>query len=366
MRIMTLLFITRKIDYKDERAGFVVDWLQELALGVTKLVVICQEEGAWSNKPNNVAVYSLGKELGYSKIRQFINFQLLAIKLVGQVDGVLAHMMPLYGILAGPWCKIFRKKLAQWYAHGTVDWRLKLADFWVDTYITSSLAGLRLKTKKPIQVIGQGINVKFFVPKSGDKAQNPQDEKFKILSVGRISPTKNLDTLIKAVEDLQLNESKMRDNFLVQIIGGPGKPEQAAYMKDLQKEVKSKNLNKVVDFLGPLQRSEILSYYQNCDLFINLSETGSLDKAVLEAMACGSLVLTSNEAYKNILPYELFLEDKSVKVVAQKIKEIYKLAEVTKKEIATLLLKEVTTNHNLENFIKRIIAVYAKQWCKIF
>lgn len=357
---MTLLFITRKIDYKDERAGFVIDWLQELALKVTKLVVICQEEGEWPNRPANTVVYSLGKDLGYSKIRQFINFQFLAIKLMSGVAGVLAHMMPLFGILAGPWCKIFKKKLVQWYAHGTVDWRLKLADFWVDAYITSSMDGLRLKTKKPVQVIGQGINVKFFVPKSSDNPQTLQNKKFKILSVGRISPTKNLDMLIKAAEDLQLNEFEMRDKILLQIIGGPGKPEQATYMKALEEEVKSKKLNNVIDFLGPLSRAEILSYYQNCDLFINLSETGSLDKAVLEAMACGSLVLTSNEAYKDILPPELFLQDRNVQTVAQKIKEIYKLPEVAKKELATLLRQEVVANHNLENFVKKIIAVYVK------
>ena len=62
---MTLLFITRKIDIKDSRAGFVSEWVIEFAKHLDKLIIVCQEKGDTSGLPDNVAVHSFGKNKGY-------------------------------------------------------------------------------------------------------------------------------------------------------------------------------------------------------------------------------------------------------------------------------------------------------------
>ena len=88
-----------------------------------------------------------------------------------QVDGVFAHMMPIYSVLAGPWCKLFRKKLIQWYTHKSVDFKLKLANIAVDNFATASKESFRLKTKKPVRILGHGIDITHFAP------QNEQSQK---------------------------------------------------------------------------------------------------------------------------------------------------------------------------------------------
>ncbi|HPL95302.1 MAG TPA: glycosyltransferase family 4 protein [bacterium] len=352
---MNLLVFTRKVDQHDERAGFMSEWLTFLAAHLNKLIVICQEVGDISGLPNNVTVYSLGKESGKSKLYQLVKCQMLIVKCLPKVDGVFVHMIPHYSLLVGPWCKIFHKKLIQWYAHGTVDRWLKLAHFWIDEFVTSSKDGFRLITKKPVHIIGQGINIDKF------KNQKPKikiNDKFIILTVGRISPVKNLDILIKVIENIQHTDSVLRDKILLQVIGGPGLPTQATYLKELEQAVTAKNLNNVIDFLGPLPPKEILPYYQNADLFINLSDTGSLDKAVLEAMAAGLLILTANPAYQHIIPQELFLPTKEVNYITQKITELYLLPSDKKNILQNQLTTEVEQNHNLNNFIKKIIALY--------
>jgi len=65
--------------------------------------------------------------------------------------------------------------------------------------------------------------------------------------------------------------------------------------------------------IGDAQISE-----KHADIFINLSDTGSIDKAVLEAMASGCLVLTSNEAFTNILKPQ-YLTQKDPARLAEKI-----------------------------------------------
>ena len=71
---MKLLIITQKVDIEDDNLGFFHRWLEKFAEKVEKLYVICLWEGKHS-LPENVKVYSLGKEKGYSKLRQFFRFQ---------------------------------------------------------------------------------------------------------------------------------------------------------------------------------------------------------------------------------------------------------------------------------------------------
>ena len=117
-------------------------------------------------------------------------------------------------------------------------------------------------------------------------------------------------------------------------------------------------MNEVVDFIGALPQAEVLKYYQDCDLFINLSETGSLDKVVLEAMASKKLILTSNVAFKNIIPEQLFCTSKDVMYLINKIKEIYFLPVDKKRELQDILRNEVVNNHNLDNLIKKILNLF--------
>jgi len=272
------------------------------------------------------------------------------------------HMMPIYAVVAGPWCKIFGKKLAQWYLHKKVPFMLRVANFWVNEFVTASPESFRMKTSKPVKIFGHGINLNKFKNKiEGNQKleiRNQENNKFIILSVGRISPVKNIDLIVKTAEDIKLNEPELREKILFQIIGGPGLLEQASYMKDLEKEVHEKKLNELVDFLGPLPQNEVIFYYQNCDLFVNFSETGSMDKVVLEAMAAGKLVLTSNEAFKNIIPAELFLEKNDVDLLVKKIKKIDLMTEEKKAELQKTLQYEVGQNHNLEGLIKKIVKLY--------
>jgi glycosyltransferase involved in cell wall biosynthesis len=357
---MSILIITRKIDKNDSRSSFFIDWILEFAKHIDNLYIICQELGDSGALPDNVEIYSLEKEKGKNRISQFTLLLYYFITLLPKTDGVFSHMMPIYSVVAGPWCKIYHKKLIQWYTHKKVNLMLKIANFWVDEFISASPESFHLKTKKKVNIFGHGINTENFqFPISNfQKNSKIQNSKFKILSVGRISPVKNIDLIVKTAEIIKLSNLEFKDKILFQIIGGPGLLEQASYMKDLEKEVHEKKLDSVVDFLGPLPQDEIIPYYQNCDLFVNFSETGSLDKVVLEAMASKKIVLTSNVAFKNIVPAELFLEKNDTNLLIEKIKEIYFMQDDRKNKIRERLFKEVEENHNLANLIKKIVALY--------
>jgi glycosyltransferase involved in cell wall biosynthesis len=80
-----------------------------------------------------------------------------------------------------------------------------------------------------------------------------------------------------------------------------------------------------------------------------------LDKAVLEAMASGALVLTSNEAFSKILPADLLVEKNQPEILAQKILQIYSLDQEKKSALKNNLRQIVVENHNLDKLVEKII-----------
>lgn len=60
---MKLLICTQTVDREDPVLGFFCSWIAEFAKRCEKVTVICLKEGAHT-LPNNVVIYSLGKERG--------------------------------------------------------------------------------------------------------------------------------------------------------------------------------------------------------------------------------------------------------------------------------------------------------------
>lgn len=342
--------ITRRVDKDDGLAGFTYSWVKKIGENVDSLNVICLYQGNVSDLPNNISIYSVGKEKKIGKIKSLINFCILANRLIKKCDGVFCHQNPEYTIAIWPWAKLFRKKIVTWYTHGSVSFRLRLVEKMADVILTASKDSFRLPSKK-VFVTGHGIDVNLFKPSNHENSNNL----FKILTVGRISPTKDYESMIKALAILPEQDI---NHIQFDIIGQPGLVGQKIYFENLKKMVEVMKLNNQINFLGAKPNSEIPNFLRAADLFINLSGTGSLDKAVLEAMACGCLVLTSNFAFKDILPSELFVLQNNPKQLAQKIKSLIDFDNSTRNNLKEKMINEVVTHHNLDNLIKIIITKF--------
>src|SRR3989338_8762744 len=294
---MKLLIITQKVDINDDNLGSFHNWLKKLA-EKADIFVIANYVGQYE-LPDNAKVFSLGKEIGVGKLVKIFKYQWFLLKLLPRVDGVFFHMCPEYVLGAHLWPKIFRKKTLLWYAHKSVNWKLRLAEKLVDKIFTPSRESFRLPSKK-LEITGHGIDMDKFKP-----AETKKDgSKFKIISVGRISPVKNYEIMISAAEILKnknLPAGRQGFDFKINIAGDPILESDKIYSEKLKNLIKEKKLESVIEFVGPVSNKYIGEFYQSGDLFINLSDTGSLDKAILEAMACGLKILTSNEAFKDIL-----------------------------------------------------------------
>ena len=277
---MKLLIITQVVDSKDPILGFFVRWIEEFAKHVERVEVICLREGlspvgddeASHNLPSNVRVHSLGKEKGVSRVKYVLNFYRHIWRLRHDYDAVFVHMNPEYVILGGPLWRLWGKKITLWYTHKSVNVKLRLAMLMSRAIFTASKESFRLHTKK-LRVMGHGIDVDFFSP----------DQKVvrgtAVLSAGRLSPTKRHDLVIQAAEHFP-NE--------VRIVGeGPEKQHLEVLAANL-------SLGSRVHFLGAHTQEELREEYRRAGVFVHVSETGSLDKGVLEALAGGWPVVTTS------------------------------------------------------------------------
>ena len=70
---MRLLIITQKVNKNDPVLGFFHTWIKELATKFESIEVICLEKGHF-DLPQNVTVYSLGKEHGVTRLGYIKNF----------------------------------------------------------------------------------------------------------------------------------------------------------------------------------------------------------------------------------------------------------------------------------------------------
>lgn len=342
---MKLLIIAQKIDINDDILGFFYRWLEKMAERVDEIYVIVNFVGE-HNFPLNVKIFSLGKEKGYSKIRRYFLFYKYIFRILSKTNGVFFHMCPEYVIAAGLLPKILRKKTLFWYVHKKTGFRLWLAEKLVDKIFTASKKSFRLSSKK-VDIVGHGVDVNKFQINTKYKIPN---NKYRVITAGRISRIKNLDILIEAGRILK---NKFFRNFEILIAGKPITKEDEIYFDELKKSIEKQGLNDTIAFIGSVAYPQIPEFYQKGDLFINLSDTGSVDKAILEAMASNLAVLTSNEAFKEILPAK-YLTLKNPEEIADKI------ISLSQEKSDPILREYVAQNHNLDNLIEKIAAFYEK------
>jgi len=332
---MKLLIITQTVDINDQILGFFHRWLLEFAVNCEQVTIICLQKGEY-DVPDNVKVLSLGKEGGISKIKYIRNFYKYIWQERKNYDAVFAHMNPEYVVLGGVFWQLWHKKIALWYTHKSVNLKLRVATFFADIIFSASKESFRLLTKK-LNIMEHGIDVEQFVPSSQKLKENI------ILSVDRISPTKNQLDIVKIFAEIK---SKIPDAIL-QIVGAPIRESDKEYLKEIKQYIKNNSLENDVKFLGSIANINMPAIYQQAKVFVNFSSTGSLDKTVLEAMSCNVAPITINEAFKNIVPANNYFENKE-EAQQQIIKFLQNSEVVNYREI-------ITTNHNLKNLIKNIV-----------
>jgi len=150
---------------------------------------------------------------------------------------------------------------------------------------------------RKVVVIPPGVDTGHFYPIPADEAREfigiHKGDRM-VLFVGRIEPLKGVDTLIRAMSCMRMNEVE-KPAYLAIIGGDPNvSPEQmSAEMTRLQGLCQELCMDRMVIFLGKRGQDTLPYYYSAAEVLVMPSHYESFGMVALEAMACGTPVIAS-------------------------------------------------------------------------
>jgi len=287
---MKLLIFTQKVDKNDSILGFFHNWLIEISKRIDEVQVICLEVGK-VDLPKNITVYSLGKEKGSSQFKYIINLYKYLWLIHGSYDKVFVHMNQEYVLLAGWYWKLKNIPVYMWRNHPKGSPLTRLAVALSTKVFCTSTASFTARFKKTL-IMPAGIDIKIFKPIEGMFRK-----KYSVCMVGRISPIKHIKLGIEVVGKLIASGSQVSFN----IIGSPTERD-IKYYEELKDYATKNNLSNSITFTPALSPERLPEIYSSHEICLNLTESGSFDKTIVESTSCGAIPLVSNYSLKGLLP----------------------------------------------------------------
>ena len=166
--LMRLVFVTQSVDAEDPILGATVAKLRALAQRCDELVVITDHIGA-HDLPANCTLRTFGSRTKLGRGLRYMRALVPQLLRRDRPDAVIAHMCPIYLVLAAPLAKLVRVPLALWYTHWTIDRTLKLATALADVGLSVDRRSYPIDDPKVLG-IGHGIDVAQFAARDGAPA----------------------------------------------------------------------------------------------------------------------------------------------------------------------------------------------------
>lgn len=213
-------------------------------------------------------------------------------------------------------------------------------------------------SKDNITIIPDGIDMDFFYPRKNNEVGF--NSKYKILSVGRIVPSKNIETLLESVSSFSMNNG----GNVTHLHLGKGSEENKNKIFCLRDK---KNLGGITYFLGGKQKKELPKYYSWADVYTLPTLWEGLGRAQIEALSCGTPVLTSNYPPMTEIVRDgyngMIYDPKNHKQITEKIEKYFN-DSILRKELEKNSRTSVFNKYNLKRVMEMNCRNYKKMVSK--
>lgn len=334
---MKLVVVTQQVDPTDSVLGATVPKLRALAERVDELVVLT-DSAAENPLPENVRIrtFSSGRRTGRG-----LRFEsALTRELAGRPRpaAVLAHMCPIYAVLAAPIARPTGVKVLLWFNHWKRSRLLSTATRLSSGVLSVDERTFPIRTRKLV-AIGHGIDVSEL-----PCVKRPDREPFTLLALGRTSPAKGLVTILRAVA--------LVPEVRLKIVGPSLTEEERMHRMALERAVIELGLLDQVAITGPVPRRSVPALYADVDALVNDMREGAADKVVYEAAATCLPVLASNASFDTLLPERLRFEHGNPESLAEAIRWVL---EADRQAIGRTLRGTVVREHSVDVWADRVV-----------
>lgn len=345
---LRLLLFNLMTDVDDPILGFTTHWINQLAPYCEYIHVITMNAGRLA-LADNVTVVSAGYECGYGKVRRVLNFYGLLWNHLreNRYDACFAHMMPLFAGLGGPLLTLHGIPTTTWYTQPQNNWQVRLG-LWMSRRVVSAVeSSFPIPTSK-LRALGHGIDTDFFAP---DDMQSKDDPPI-LLHVGRLTAIKNQHTLLKAAVELDAT---------IVLIGDVPEAYPTDYKDYLTQLVNELGITDQVVFAGNQPVDKVYDWYHRATLAVNLTKSGSFDKAPLESMACAVPTLVCNPAFDPLMgdyvDHLRFADTEDVIGLREKLQTLLAMSPEQRNRIGEHLRQQVIEQHSFQQLMDKLVMV---------
>jgi glycosyltransferase involved in cell wall biosynthesis len=253
---------------------------------------------------------------------------------------VLAHMSPIYAVLAAPLCRPLRVPLLLWYTQWRKSRLLVVAERVSNAVVTVDVRSFPLSSAKVIAT-GHGIDLDEFpcIERSTDRGVH-------LLSLGRYSQAKGIDTVLRAVAivpDVRFTHH------------GPALTrEELQCRNELEQLVQTLGVGSRVSMNGPVPRSQVPRLLAGADALVNNMRVGAPDKVVYEAAASCLPVFASNPIFDDLLPEQLRFPRRDVEALAERLRAF---GSLDRRAVGHQLRERVVRGHSVDGWAERVLQV---------
>ncbi len=334
---MKLLICTQAVDTKDPVLGFFHRWIEEFASRCDEVTVICLREGEHA-LPKNVRVFSLGKERYESRVLYALKFIRYIWRERARYDAAFVHMNQEYVLLGGLWWRMWGKGVWMWRNHKKGNWLTRIAVVLSHRVFCTSRASFTSRFHNN-EVMPVGIDTESFSPKDTPRPRS-------ILFFGRLDPVKRADEFIATLQRLHADMVEFTAT-----VCGDATPGNEAYAHEVKDQGKTLVDQGKLVFLPSISHSKAPDLYRAHTFYVNLTPSGSFDKTILEAAACGLVPVVVNDELREVVPEELHISESPVGALVSALI----MPDSDRAQIAAHVRMFVEREHSLKLLVSRIL-----------
>lgn len=348
---MRLVFVTQRIDPDDPVLGATVAKVRALAERCEEVVVLA--DGAVPGAlPDNCRVRLFAAPTRAGRGLRFARGLAAELARSPRPAAVIAHMCPIYAVLAAPLVRPLRVRNVLWFTHWRRTRVLEAAVRVCDAVASVDVRSVPLASAK-VRGIGHGIDVDEFAcrePATGDGAA------LTALALGRYSAAKGLEWIVRAVGIARARGADVR----LRCHGAAATAAEEADRAALAALVEELGLADAVELAGPVPRVQVPALLRTVDLLVNNMRAGAADKVVFEACAACLPVIVSNPPFDELLgdlePRLLFARE-DAEELAGRLEAVARLTPAERRALGETLRGRVAERHSVGSWADAMIAV---------
>ena len=291
-RVSRLVFVTQQADPEHPVLAATLAQIAALARRVDEVLVLTNGPSVPGALPPNCRMHSFGASTKAGRTVRYL--AALAPALARRPVAVVAHMSPVYAVLAAPLARPLGVPVLLWFTQARGGRLLRVAERLVTAILTVDERSVPLDSPK-VRAIGHGVDVDAF-----PCTERQSGARLRLLGLGRYAPVKGWDIALRALA--QLPEAGLA------IHGAVLTAADRRNRAELERLAGELGIEGRVSFGDPVPHVEVHRLFTQADALVNPTRGNAADKVVYEAAAACVPVLAASPVFDRLLPPELRFE----------------------------------------------------------